>query len=178
MTRCIVSMQSFGERIRSRRLELKITQEKLAEAVSVDPSYIRHLEHGRRFGSIDFIVKLAKALKLRPGELVDLYADVENTREGEEALLPPAARTMPNEYQGRIRLYVKDMIRLYDLEYTRNIDSSGNQIPSGVILERSLYETGVEMAGERKPNQPEPEVKNGTNGNHVPLNIIETGIDE
>lgn len=173
-----MSMQSVGERIKNRRLELKMTQEQLADVVSVDTSYIRHLEHGRRLGSIDFICKLAKALRIRPGELVDLYAGLDITASAEEAYIPSAARTMPNEYRGRIQLYVKDLLRLYDLEYTRNIDSSGNQIPSGAALEKSTLESLAEMARERTPAQPGSEIKPITNGAVLSTKVTDERIKE
>ena len=58
--------QVFMANIRKRRKELGLTQEKLAEMCNTDPCYIRQIEIGRRFPSIAYIERIAKALNIAP----------------------------------------------------------------------------------------------------------------
>jgi len=63
----------FGETIRSRRKVLDMSQEKLAEKAELHHNYIGEIERGEKAASIDTIVKIAKALRVRVG---DLFSDV------------------------------------------------------------------------------------------------------
>lgn len=42
----------FGERVKQRRVELDMTQEKLAEKLAVDPNFIKNIEGGKRLMSL------------------------------------------------------------------------------------------------------------------------------
>lgn len=59
----------FGRRIKELRLKRKMSQEKLAEAADLHYSYVGQIERGTRNPSLVNIVKLARALHVRPGEL-------------------------------------------------------------------------------------------------------------
>jgi len=63
--------EAFGARIRSARLARGLTQEGLAETCGLHPTYIGDAERGERNVSLDNILRLAYALKVRPGELLD-----------------------------------------------------------------------------------------------------------
>ncbi len=56
------TLKRIGAKIRSRRDELQLTQEKLAELVEADPSYVGLLEAEKRTPSIRMLEKLAVAL--------------------------------------------------------------------------------------------------------------------
>jgi len=60
----------FGKRLRELRLERKISQEKLAEIADLHRNYVGVLERGGQNPSLDAICKLARALKVRPAELL------------------------------------------------------------------------------------------------------------
>ncbi|MGH3915735.1 MAG: helix-turn-helix domain-containing protein [Pseudonocardiaceae bacterium] len=62
--------QRFGERVRARREELGLTQERLAEACGLHWTFIGQVERGRRNISLHNILKIAMGLQLDPGELV------------------------------------------------------------------------------------------------------------
>lgn len=51
------------------RKQAGLTQEKLAEACSTDPCYIRQIEIGRRCPSFGYIERIAKALNIAPYRL-------------------------------------------------------------------------------------------------------------
>jgi transcriptional regulator with XRE-family HTH domain len=63
----------FGETIRAKRKESGLSQEKLAETAGLSTVFISRLERGIESPSLDSIVKIAKALKLR---VRDLVADI------------------------------------------------------------------------------------------------------
>jgi len=61
----------FGRRVRSARDAHGWTQEKLAEVTGLHPTYVGDTERGERNVSLDNILKLAKGLKVEPGQLLD-----------------------------------------------------------------------------------------------------------
>lgn len=52
----------IGQRIRTKRKELKITQEKLSEIIDVSPSYVSEIERGCSISSLLTISKIAQTL--------------------------------------------------------------------------------------------------------------------
>ena len=70
--------QIFVNNMKKRRKQLGFTQEKLAELCNTDPCYIRQIEIGRRFPSIDYIERIAKALNIPPFRL---FYDESDTKE-------------------------------------------------------------------------------------------------
>lgn len=58
---------SIGEAIRMLRTSSGLSQKNLAEAVSVDPTYISHLEADRREPSLSLLRAIARALDVPPG---------------------------------------------------------------------------------------------------------------
>ena len=54
----------MGKRIRSRRLELKLTQERLAELTNLTDTYIGAIERATSKCSLETIVTIAKTLNL------------------------------------------------------------------------------------------------------------------
>ena len=64
--------QLFGQRLREIREAKGISQERLAEMVEGHRNYIGRLERGETNPSFDYIVKVAKALKVKPAMLFEL----------------------------------------------------------------------------------------------------------
>ncbi len=60
----------FGKNVRSARRSAGWTQEQLAFEAGVKRGYISEVEAGKRNASLDIVEKLAKALKVEPGELM------------------------------------------------------------------------------------------------------------
>ena len=60
----------FGKRLRELRLERGVSQEKLAEMANLHRNYVGVLERGVQSASLDAICKLARALKVKPAELL------------------------------------------------------------------------------------------------------------
>jgi transcriptional regulator with XRE-family HTH domain len=61
----------FGKRIRHRRQALGLTQEALADLAGLHWTFIGQVERGRRNLTLHNILKLAAALDVDPGELVN-----------------------------------------------------------------------------------------------------------
>ena len=59
-----INYKEIGNRIRQRRKELKLTQEKLSEILEITPTYISEIERGTGISSLATITKLSKVLKL------------------------------------------------------------------------------------------------------------------
>ena len=63
-------LKKFGQRVRSRRLELGLTQEDLADLAGFDRTYVSLVERGARNPALLNIVRLAVALQTSPSELL------------------------------------------------------------------------------------------------------------
>jgi transcriptional regulator with XRE-family HTH domain len=62
--------QAFGERVRTQREALGLSQEALAARSGVHWTFLGQVERGRRNLSLHNLVKIAKGLGVDPGELV------------------------------------------------------------------------------------------------------------
>jgi transcriptional regulator with XRE-family HTH domain len=60
--------QVIGDAIRSRRKAAGLTQEKLAELVSLNPKYLGEIERGEKIISIEALLRIAKAVKAHMSE--------------------------------------------------------------------------------------------------------------
>ena len=63
--------EKFGRRIRQHRLELGLSQEELAHKAESNRTYISDVERGERNPSIVFAAKIASALDVKVGDLLD-----------------------------------------------------------------------------------------------------------
>jgi transcriptional regulator with XRE-family HTH domain len=59
-------LKRFGQAVRARRLELKLTQEELADRARFDRTYISMVERGLRNPALLNICALANALRVTP----------------------------------------------------------------------------------------------------------------
>lgn len=62
--------RAFGEVIRDVRLRQDLSQEELAHAAGRHPTFISMIERGLSSPTLDTIVLLARALHVRPSELL------------------------------------------------------------------------------------------------------------
>jgi transcriptional regulator with XRE-family HTH domain len=60
-----------GRRIGDRRRTLAVTQDELAAQSGIDSSNIRAYENGRALPNIQSLVRIAVALQVQPGTLID-----------------------------------------------------------------------------------------------------------
>lgn len=61
----------FGKRVREYRQRAGLSQEKLGELTGLHATYLSDVERGTRNVTLYTIVRIAKALKVNPGDLVD-----------------------------------------------------------------------------------------------------------
>jgi transcriptional regulator with XRE-family HTH domain len=64
----------FGRRVRARREELGLSQEKLADAAGLHWTFVGQVERGQRNLTLHNILKLAAALETDSGQLVSKIA--------------------------------------------------------------------------------------------------------
>ena len=73
---------AFGEAVRKRRFELGLSQEELANAAQIERSHMGKIERGEHLPNLILILRLAKALSIKPGTLVDrAEADISSKNE-------------------------------------------------------------------------------------------------
>ena len=66
------ALKVFGETVRDLRKNLKLTQEQLGETCGRHPVYVSEMERGVKNPSLESILRLCQALKITPGDLMDL----------------------------------------------------------------------------------------------------------
>lgn len=74
----MIDYKSIGLRIRTVRLEKKLTQEQLAEAAGVGVTHISHIETGNSVPSLQVMVDIINALGCSADEL--LCAEIQQAR--------------------------------------------------------------------------------------------------
>lgn len=61
---------TLGQNIKNLRKERELTQVELAVIVNISPVYLGFIENNRRRPSLKTLEKLAKALKVKPSDLI------------------------------------------------------------------------------------------------------------
>jgi transcriptional regulator with XRE-family HTH domain len=64
-------MERLGRNVKKRRLARGWTQRELAERVGIGQVYVAQIEAASREVSLTMLGKLAKALRVKPGRLLD-----------------------------------------------------------------------------------------------------------
>ncbi|HET7445324.1 MAG TPA: helix-turn-helix transcriptional regulator [Solirubrobacterales bacterium] len=64
-------MGKLGENLRAVRDEKELTQEQVAQRSGVQAGEISRIERGQRDPQVSTLLKLAKALGVKPGQLLD-----------------------------------------------------------------------------------------------------------
>lgn len=62
---------AFGAKVREVRTKRKLTQEALAEAAGIASIQVGFIERGENVPKLTMILKLARALDVHPGSLID-----------------------------------------------------------------------------------------------------------
>lgn len=65
-----IDYKSIGKRIKTARIRLDMTQERLAEQVNLSPSHLSNIETGTTKVSLPTIIKLANALQVSVASLL------------------------------------------------------------------------------------------------------------
>ncbi|HEV7563413.1 MAG TPA: helix-turn-helix transcriptional regulator [Solirubrobacterales bacterium] len=64
-------MGNLGTNLRSARTKLELTQEQVAERSGVQAGEVSRIEAGKRDPQVSTVLKLAKAVEVRPGQLLE-----------------------------------------------------------------------------------------------------------
>jgi len=64
-------LKHFGDQVRARRMEQGLSQEKLAVLAGVHRTYVGMIERAEKNVTLTSIEKFAKALKVKPSDLLD-----------------------------------------------------------------------------------------------------------
>lgn len=64
-------MATLGENLRAARDKLGLTQEQVGERSGVQAGEISRIEAGKRDPQVSTVLKLAKAVEVRPGQLLE-----------------------------------------------------------------------------------------------------------
>ena len=64
-------LQKFGKRLKSLRLDNKLTQLELAEILDMSPNFIGMIERGERNTTVENVFKIARALNVKPSNLFE-----------------------------------------------------------------------------------------------------------
>ena len=89
----------FIKNLKYYRKKAGLTQEKLAEAIDMNTSYIGDMEARERFPSAETIDKIAVALGITPMQLFDDRGSPENIK---ETFLKSYAKTLQEELHSRV----------------------------------------------------------------------------
>ncbi|MFU1477318.1 short-chain fatty acyl-CoA regulator family protein [Roseovarius sp. C7] len=112
----------IGTRVRERRLALAMKQTDLAHAAEISPSYLNLIEHNRRRIGGSLVLRLARALGVEPGLLIQgaaagLVAGVQAAAQDhpELALDPEEAAELAERFPGWAELITADRARLAEM---------------------------------------------------------------
>jgi transcriptional regulator with XRE-family HTH domain len=64
-------MAGFGSNLRAARERLGLTQEEVAQRSGVHATEVSRIEAGKRDPKVSTLLRLAKAVEVRPGQLLD-----------------------------------------------------------------------------------------------------------
>lgn len=65
-----IDYKDIGQRIKAKRIEKGLTQEKLSEAIGVGPSHMSHIESGSTVPSFEVFISILNALDCSADELL------------------------------------------------------------------------------------------------------------
>ncbi|MFR4119622.1 MAG: helix-turn-helix domain-containing protein [Bilophila wadsworthia] len=68
-------LAGVGVAIREFRQQAGLSQDELADRMDMSTPYISMLESGKRYPSIEMLIRLALALDVRPGAMLDMIAE-------------------------------------------------------------------------------------------------------
>ena len=101
-------MQTVGERVRTRRIELGLSQDALAEKAGISKSFLSDLENNRRSIGAETLLDLGRAM----GVSLDFLMTGEASEDQTQKEIPAALATFAAE-EG---LSVRDMMTLLDVQ--------------------------------------------------------------
>ncbi len=110
---------SFGEKMKERRLELKISQSKLAKLCGISQSKISDYERGAHVPREKLIFKICQALKATPAELMIDKAERKAEQQGYRKMLIKTAINFRIDQEAKalakgLGIAVEDVLRIWE----------------------------------------------------------------
>lgn len=68
-------LMTVGTTIKEFRVQAGLSQDDLADRMDISSPYISMLESGRRYPSVEMLIRIAVALEVRPGAILDRIAE-------------------------------------------------------------------------------------------------------
>lgn len=124
----------FGSRVKSRRKELRLTQQQLADKIGKSRSALANIETGMQRSSVLLLAKLAHALDTSPDTLMPTLAEAENRTSKK---IPLSAKTRPalldkalQEHSGNtVTLNLHPTTALEEIRQLTDSPSSSRRLP-------------------------------------------------
>ncbi|NBK79722.1 XRE family transcriptional regulator [bacterium D16-76] len=104
-------MKALGERIRSIRHKLSISQEELAFRAKLNSAYLGQVERGLRCPTIDTLCRIALALEITPADLLR-SEDLPDGAVGYDQRMKELMAKVPPEKMGQFFKVLEDIIGL------------------------------------------------------------------
>jgi|LakMenE18May11ns_1017448.scaffolds.fasta_scaffold9436530_2 transcriptional regulator with XRE-family HTH domain len=67
---------AFGKALKEIRIQMGLSQERLANVALIERSHVGKIERGQHLPNFSLIIKLANALSVKPGVIVDRAAEL------------------------------------------------------------------------------------------------------
>ncbi|WKB35488.1 helix-turn-helix transcriptional regulator [Terrilactibacillus sp. S3-3] len=96
----------IGERLRSRRKQLNMTTQELADKINISQSYISRFENNRAIPDIDMLARILNALDT---DLSTFFAKESYTFPDDLAQLIETAKTMSTDARIKLNAFLKAM---------------------------------------------------------------------
>jgi transcriptional regulator with XRE-family HTH domain len=87
---------AFGKRVKEARVEIKLTQEKMAKMLSISVSHVRHIESGNRVPGLRMFAEMCDISHVSPGRL--MQDSVGKTERDELKMLDEQMKSMNAKY--------------------------------------------------------------------------------
>ena len=78
----MINVKNIGKKIKDNRLKQNITQMQLAEMCDISSVHLSHIETGKVVMSLDCMLRICKALKVTPNNILINEYDVKSQTDG------------------------------------------------------------------------------------------------
>lgn len=102
----------IGQRIRNYRIQLKLSQEELAEKCGLHPTYIGQVERGEKNATLESISKIATGLNIALSTLFESIEEIAATEPSCAAQAFRLIQSLPLEKQRKVLNILESIIQL------------------------------------------------------------------
>jgi transcriptional regulator with XRE-family HTH domain len=108
--------RAFGNNLKKYRLAANMSQEEIALAENMSPTYVSELERGEKCPSLDTIFKLGKALNISPSILV-MFESGEHIETESLAVIKNALGDVPCEHKMKLARVFEILAKVYNADF-------------------------------------------------------------